>query len=139
MLLQGVALPAPREVAKEPLPVAKEKLVEPPSHGHDVLEFHEPENRAGEAKLGRAKRRLSFTDESSVQESSSVTEPSSVAGLSTVPDSPAPSRVLQLLSSEGDISVAVYEGEAAIAKIKKQRPSQGLSLLYFTQIFQLTT
>lgn len=97
-------LPVAREVAKVPLPEAMEKPSEPLSHEHEDMEFNEPENTAGDVQLGHAKRRLRYPK---LQASSAAGAP---------PDSPVPSRVLVLRL----VSVAVYEGAAAMAQVQKQ-------------------
>ncbi|KAJ3582061.1 hypothetical protein NHX12_015938, partial [Muraenolepis orangiensis] len=50
-LLQGVELPQKLSVATESLLEARELPSAPVEHGHDVMEFQEPENREGEAVI----------------------------------------------------------------------------------------
>ncbi|XP_038137046.1 uncharacterized protein LOC119780874 [Cyprinodon tularosa] len=49
MLLQGTVLPKQLHLAKEPLPATKTLPAAPVQHGHEKMEFEEPENREGEA------------------------------------------------------------------------------------------
>ncbi|XP_073724498.1 uncharacterized protein [Misgurnus anguillicaudatus] len=52
-LLQGVRLPRQIAVAKESLLEVRDLPSQPVQHGHTPLEFQEPENREGEAKIRR--------------------------------------------------------------------------------------
>ncbi|ROL44115.1 hypothetical protein DPX16_8899 [Anabarilius grahami] len=49
MLLQSTALPKQLYLAKEPLPEVRELPAAPAQHGHENMEFEEPENKEGEA------------------------------------------------------------------------------------------
>ena len=50
-MLQGVQIPQQIALAKESLLDARDLPTQPVQHGHTLLEFQEPENHEGEAKI----------------------------------------------------------------------------------------
>ncbi|XP_067281466.1 uncharacterized protein [Pseudorasbora parva] len=65
-LLQGVELPQPVGLAKEPLPKPRELPSAPDEHGHVAIEFQEPENQEGEAVICQRKYARTGTAVSSI-------------------------------------------------------------------------
>ena len=139
LLLQGLQLPSACEVHRHPLPEAKKLPKEPAEPQHQQMQFVEQPNNAGQATLGTARRKVLQTRPDA--EPSAGVSPTSAASSSgvrntvqtTTSTSAAageglPARVFVMQGrSSSPVSVAVYEGQAALEKLPLLQPSSSRS------------